>query len=138
MSVAKKKAAKKKVRNTAKKSVKKKFAEGGKINDDQNENDMDENQQLQQDNATESVEGMPPHAPVQTQAPVVEPAPPPVVEEKKEEPIVQEIKEEVKPVEDKLKEVEDEIEKESDSNKHILSFFFGAVLGLCFGVRLNK
>ena len=101
---------------------------------------MDENEQLQQEiNKSEGMEGMPPHEAVPQQAaPVVAAAPAPILEEKKEEPIVQEVKEEVKPVEDDLKKVEDEIEKESGSNKYLLSFFFGAVMGLVFGVSWNK
>ena len=133
---------KKKVKKAATKRAvkpkpeKRKFASGGEIDNEEKGDNMDENAQLQQEN--NSVEGEPPHAavvPQQAPAPIPEQAPPPhpPVEAHKEEPVVEQVKEEVAPIEDKAKESGNGIEKEASAGKYILSFFVGAVCALAFG-----
>ncbi len=141
---AKKKKAvpRKKATKKSAKPAKKKFAEGGEVDNKTNENDMDENAQLQEESAPleQSIEGVPPHNPVPIQepvAPVVATPAPPVVE-KQEEPIIEKIEDEVKPVKEEIKKIEKDIEDEAGGSRNVFAFFIGAMAALFLGVKFNK
>ncbi len=118
-------------------SSKRKFADGGET--DKNNNEMDENQLLQQEN--NGVEGEPPHVSIPEAtpdptppAPIAEPTP--VVPEPApaaKETVVEEVKKDVvEPVENVVEEVEEKLEKSESSG--VLAFFMGAIIGMAFGI----